>query len=756
MSTIFKKILVVYLLVLTLGIALSILISINGHFVTSSINSLVSESLPRLNTISKLRVAIFAQKPLLYEYYASTDRKTFLREYELSQRTIEATFQTIHSMSEGNLLFKEISRYVDEINANAAKLDHTLSTFPINWDQAREILAEVSRTEEKLSPVIDSLVSLNQQQVYTSGKHALSKTDLMIQMVIGFSLVISIIAILIGYQVNAYLAENAERKRLAMFAERNPSPVMRAAWDGKLVYANPATQTLLRELQLSEPIQLLPSDFMQQLNATQSAKLGSLALQYNIKDRVMDCFVHVLEDLQIIHIYLNDITQCKQAEENLVHQAYHDPLTGLPNRRMFGEHLFQAIHEANDEQLIAVAFMRIDRIKLILESQGYEASDNLMQALSIRLETLLHQNPDLAKQAFLFRFEGTTFGILLPKLPDTNHLLLLAEKLQECMLTPLKTKEQEHFFTLSIGASVYPSDGYEAESLIRNAEAAVNQATASGGNSFQCYTQDMNDMAKRWLAMEGGLRRAQDRNELVLLYQPQIQIGSNKIIGAEALVRWNRDGMGFVSPADFIPLAEETGIIISMGEWILRTACHQAVAIHQQGFTDFVMAVNISARQFQHPDFIKMVAQILQETQLAPNRLELEITESLAMTAAEKNIATMVELREIGIQLSIDDFGTGYSSLSYLKRFPINKLKVDQSFVRNMTSNSNDASITKTVILLGQSLNFTVIAEGVETIEQLILLEQYGCDEVQGYLFSKPIPKESLEKFIQQPVAILS
>ncbi|HUX90395.1 MAG TPA: bifunctional diguanylate cyclase/phosphodiesterase [Gallionellaceae bacterium] len=751
MSTIFKKILVVYLLVLALGVTLSTLIYSNGHSVSRAISSLVNDNLPHLNSISKLRVAIFAQKPLLYEYYATTDRKTFLHAFELNQREIEASLHTIHTLSDGNALLQKINAYTDQINLNADQLDRTFTTTPIDWDRARDILAEVSVTEGRVSPIIDALVTLNQQQVFMSGENAQSRTDLMIRMVIGFSLVISVIAILIGYQVNAYLSENAERKRLAMFPERNPSPVLRMTWEGKVVYSNPATQALLSQLQFADPAQLLPDDFIQRLSAIQSSGQGSMALEYTIKDRVIDCFVHVLEDLNISHIYINDITQRKQAEEKLLHQAYHDPMTGLPNRRMFNEHLQNAIREANGAQMIAVTLVRIDRIKLILESQGYEASDNLMQTLALRLKDLLHANRELAKHAFLFRFEGATFGILLRYFSDSNHLLLLAEKLHESMNTPLKANGQELFFTLSIGASVFPVDGHDPENLSRNAEAAVNRVIASGGNSFQCYTQDMNEMAERWLAMENGLRRALERNELVLLYQPQINVASNAIIGAEALLRWNRDGQGFVSPADFIPLAEETGLIIPIGEWVLRTACHQAQAIHQLGHTDFVMAVNISARQFQHPGFTQLVALVLQETGLSPTRLELEITESLAMHDAEKSIATMVALRTIGIQLSIDDFGTGYSSLSYLKRFPINKLKVDQSFVRNMCSNANDASIAKSVILLGQSLNLTVIAEGVETHEQLALLKQYGCDEVQGYLFSKPVHKDSLEQFISKP-----
>lgn len=309
------------MLVLALGVALSVLVYSNGHTVSTAISALVSDNLPRLNSIAKLRAAIFAQKPLLYEYYATTDRKTFLQEFELHQRAIEGLTYTINTASEGNALLQEIGTHIDQLNLHAVRLDQALTTSPIDWDRAREILAEVSITENRISPLIDSLVSLNQKQVYISGENAQSRTDFMIRMVIGFSIVISVIAILIGYQVNAYLSENVERRRLAMFPERNPSPVLRMTWGGKVVYSNPATQALLGQLQLHEPAQLLPEDFMQRLTAIQSSGQGSMELEYTIKDRVLDCFVHVLKDLQISHIYITDITNRKQAEEKLLYQA---------------------------------------------------------------------------------------------------------------------------------------------------------------------------------------------------------------------------------------------------------------------------------------------------------------------------------------------------------------------------------------------------------------------------------------------------
>lgn len=749
MSSISKKILAIYLLVLTLGVALSTLIYINGNAVSDATQSLIGKRLPRLNEISKLRVAIAEQKPILYEYYATTDRSIFQRNFYANQAVIELGLRTIHSDDDSQSYLNQIAGLTEQINIQAKQLDRTLNTSPIDWDKAREILVEVSKTENSISPIIDMLVHLNQNLVMSSGVATQSKTQFMIGLVVGFSIVIIAIAFLIGYYVNIYIAESAERRRLAMFAERNPSPVLRSSWEGELNYFNPAAAILFSRLGLGSVNDLLPADFNNRLLSLKSSKDESIAFEYEIQNKTFDCVIHALRDLQIFHLYLTDISGRKEAEDRLVFQAYHDRVTGLPNRRMFNEDMQNLIKTAGSESKFSVIVLRIDRIKLILESNGYEASDNILRAMSVRLKNLLLKHREIFQSVQLFRFEGATFGALFPELQSTSQLLLLVEKLQLEMHEPLHANEQDFFFTLSIGASIFPLDGKETEGLFRNAEAAVNRARALGGNTFQCYTQDMNAKVAHWLELEKGLRYALERNELELHYQPQVVIANHKINGMEALLRWRRDGKNYSSPAEFIPIAEESGLIIPIGEWILRTACLQAKAWHESGKGELVMAVNISARQFQHPEFIKMVSSTLQQSGLDPNLLELEITEGVAMNDAEKAIATLVELRDLGIQLSIDDFGTGYSSLSYLKQFPINKLKVDQSFVRNMVSNANDASITKTVILLGQSLSLKVIAEGVETAEQLAMLKEFGCDEVQGYFFSKPIPASDLEVLLQ-------
>ncbi len=747
MSPIYRKILGIYLLVLVLGISLSTLIYTNGSAVFDSTGSLVEEDIPQLTAISRLRVAIMQQKPVLYEYYATTDRAVFLRKFELIQRDVETGLHPIQGVIADKELYEQISKKNDWINKLAEKLDITLNTSPIDWDLARELLVEVSDTENRITPDIDALVELNHQHVQHSGMLAQDKTQLMIRLVIVFSIVIFLIAIFIGYYINAYIAETAERRRLAMFAERNPNPVLRLNWDGGVNYSNPASQTLIEQLGLNQVAELLPKDFSVRLQALRASNRDTCNLEFSLHERVFECLIHTLTDLHSYHVYLEDVTENKQAQQKLLHQAYHDDLTGLPNRRRLSE-IFQTVTAGDSQANMAIILLRVDRIKRVLESQGYGASDHLLRALAERLNELMQDSKNSHGLSYLFRLEGATFGMLLPELDSAHQLGLLAERLQASMRDPLQVNTQEFFFTLSIGASIYPLDGRDLENLIRNAEAAVNRVRATGGNAFQCYTQDMNARAQRWLDLENGLRRALQRNEMALYFQPQASISAAQIIGVEALLRWRREDQQFISPVEFIPLAEESGLIIPIGEWVLRTACLQAISWQKTGMGKLVMAVNISARQFQHPGFVGLVGQILKETGLEPQYLELEITESVVMHDVEQTIATLNALRELQVKLSIDDFGTGYSSLSYLKRFPIHKLKVDQSFVRNMTRDANDVAIIKSVIALGQSLNLQVIAEGVETLEQLALLKQFGCDEVQGYLYSRPVPPAEFEQWL--------
>lgn len=747
MSSINRKILFLYLLALAAGIALSALTYLRGESVLRASDALTEQSLPRFNAISHLRNAIFSQKPVLYEYYATADRDPFQMRYPAAHEESLRGLRALRSMNQALPELARLESGIDQIHIHATRLDQIMSTTPIDWDRAREILAEVSKDESRITPELEALVQINRQLVQHYSQETKKNTAAMIHMVMLFTVAGLIIALIVVYYFKVYLRDTAHRRLLAIFPERSPNPMLRLSEAGAVMFANDATHNIVASYGLNLVEDILPLDLELRLAQLKAADQQHLTWEYTINQHTLDCTVHLLPDLQVCHLYLADITERKQAELRLVRQALQDAVTGLPNRRLFRERLELALN-ANQAQC-AVALIRPDRIKLVLESQGYAASDNLINAMAKRLLVALNDHHDFAPTVELFRFEGATFGLLITHLNDSFELEPLMRRLQAEMLEPLNVEEREFFFTLSIGVALSPDHGMDAETLFKNAEAAVNRIRTEGGNGYRHYSQDLSERSEQWLLLEQGLRRALERNELLLHYQPQVNLQSGEIIGVEALIRWQSPERGMVSPMEFIPLAEETGLIIPIGAWVLRCACTQAKIWLDQG-QGLVMAVNISARQFQHPGFIDSVEEILFETGLPPQHLELEITESIAMHDAERTTTTLHALRQLGIHLSIDDFGTGFSSLAYLRRFPLSKLKVDQSFVRNLSVNEHDATIAHTVILLGHSLKLTVIAEGVETKEQLDILRRLGCEEMQGYYFSRPVPAADLSALLNE------
>ena len=450
-------------------------------------------------------------------------------------------------------------------------------------------------------------------------------------------------------------------------------------------------------------------------------------------------FVVVVIAGHYVKAYLIGVEARRQAEDKVIYQAHHDALTGLPNRYVFHENMAAVTSRTGQEVRAAVFFLNLDRLKRVNDSLGHVVGDRVLQALVQRLRAALDAC-GLCKDSSLYRLEGDLFAILIPEMASPETPVAVAEQIVARVNEPLQVDGREFFVTLSIGISVFPVDGKDAVTLIRNADSALNCVKQRGGNGYQCYTQEMNARALELLEIGNALRHALERDELALHYQPQLDIETGRIVGMEALIRWRHPDRGTVSPAEFIPLAEESGLIVPIGEWILRTACAQTRAWLDAGLPRLRVAVNISARQFRSPHLPQTIESILRETGLDPRDLELEITESVAMQDVELAIATLNQLKRIGVGLSIDDFGTGYSSLSYLKRFPIDRLKVDQSFIRNLTTDANDAAIVRAIISLGHALKLKVIAEGVETEWQLEALRRYRCDEMQGFLFSRPLP----------------
>jgi len=442
---------------------------------------------------------------------------------------------------------------------------------------------------------------------------------------------------------------------------------------------------------------------------------------------------------------VRDVTERTYAEEQIKHLAYHDALTNLPNRLLFKDRLTVALSHAQREGArLAVLFLDLDRFKVINDSLGHNIGDQLLQAVAARVQACVRESDTVA------RLGGDEFTVLLPRLQRSEDAVPVAAKITEAVRYPFHIEGREFFMTTSIGISLFPEDGTDAETLIKNADTAMYQAKEVGRDNYQLFNALVNAKALQRIALEHGLRKALSNNEMAVHYQPIFDLRSGRITGMEALLRWTHPEMGKIPPASFIPLAEATGVMIPIGTWALREACRQAKEWHAAGHDDLSLAVNLSVTQLQQTDLVDRVRAILDETGFPAQLLELEITESSAMQSPELSIRTLFELKKLGLRISVDDFGTGHSSLSYLKRFPIDTLKIDQSFVRDITSDPDTAAIVTAIIAMAHSLRLKVIAEGVEFSEQANFLTSHGCDQLQGYLVTPPIPADEFLAFIRQ------
>ena len=452
---------------------------------------------------------------------------------------------------------------------------------------------------------------------------------------------------------------------------------------------------------------------------------------------------------------VRDISERKRTEEQIRRLAYCDSLTGIPNRQAFLETLERELLRSKEhDKKFAVLFMDLDAFKRINDTLGHDVGDHLLKVVSERLRETIrpsdlvlrteHECEATFGGSNLARLGGDEFTILIPDLERVEDALNVAHRVKEAMRRPFMIEGHEIFVTASIGISLYPEDGEDCNSLLKFADTAMYHAKNCGKNNAKLYSSSLTMEIMSHVKMEVGLRKALQNNELYLLYQPQIDVPSTQIVGVEALVRWRHPERGIISPTEFIPLAEETGLIVPIGEWVLRTACNQAKAWQSDGGRAIRMAVNLSAKQFKDENLMQIVLSALADTGLDARLLELELTEGTLMDDARATMVTLEQLRGIGVYLSIDDFGTGYSSMNYLKRFDVRALKIDKSFIAGLPQDTENAAITRAIIAMAHGLKMVVVAEGVETDEQLLMLEKYGCDMAQGYFLGHPSPHDTI------------
>jgi diguanylate cyclase (GGDEF)-like protein/PAS domain S-box-containing protein len=562
------------------------------------------------------------------------------------------------------------------------------------------------------------------------------------------------------FTAEARLRESEIRYRLLF--EQNAAGVCVSRIDGVIVDCNDTFSTMLgfargelvgrnmRELYAN------PSEAEELTALLRSVNtLNSVEIELRRQDRRA---LWVLENIALVgdgaaalvHATVVDISDRKRAEEQIEFHAYHDVLTHLPNRRLFTDRLRHSLTRAKrNNKSVAVMFIDVDHFKTVNDSLGHTAGDELLLEMARRLRECVRDDDTVA------RLGGDEFTIILAELRQPEDALVVAEKVLAAVQEPLTINNTPVNVSASIGIALYPDDGSDPESLLRNADSAMYRAKEAGRSNVQLCTDEMKQRAVERIAVESRLSMAVTDQQLMLAYQPQVNLVTGQTIGVEALVRWNDPERGIVQPASFIPIAEETRLILPLGEWVLRTACRQMKEWQDRGAAPARMAVNLSARQFQQHDLVQMVRSALEDAQLAPSALDLEITETTAMQNAEATLDTLHALRALGVGISIDDFGMGYSSLNYLRRFPITAVKIDGAFIRDLSTNDRDAAIVGAVIAMARSLRLRVLAEGVETAEQFAVLRAKNCDEAQGFYFSKPATPEDATQLLMSEKAAM-
>lgn len=740
-----KRINVIFALVLVLGIAVSAVVYYKGDYIAKKTGDLIAQQVPAYDLLRKLNNSLIEQERFLYEFYVAEDKEHFERGYSQSNH------QAQDALDELIVRFGEIpplqvtKASLYELNIFADEFVQNITASPTNWNLARQQLRTITDVRRATSPQIQQLITLTENKVEQSEQVILNGLELVRFFVVLYGLATLLVAYIVAKAIKAYLSTAVYNQRLSLFSTRNPNPVISLDSHNVVTYCNPATENLLKTLGLGagKAELLLAKDIeVHQKQLLLEGKTDSKQFEYQIEQLYFQCDLHWLEDLGQWDMHLTDITERKKFEQELQYRASFHPQTGLLNRYELKKTVTEL---CQTEQKFTFGLIEIRSFSQLISGQGVTVASTVFKEVATSLDNIMNTIDKTACR--IFHIGEKSFALVCTRDLNNKQIDSLVEQIDQRIGSTIFHCQYQ--VQLDFGFANYPQHGNDYSQLHKNALAALDKSARSGDKSHVLFNIQLGDKLYYEQQLIEDMRIAIEKAQFELYFQPQLALSSQKIIGAEALIRWQRNGQ-WITPSEFIPLAESAGLIDSLGDWILHTACQKAQNLVSLGWSDLVMAVNISPLQFGRKDFLSKVKKVLKDTGLEAKNLELEVTEGVIIYNVQEAIETLAQLKKLGVHLAIDDFGTGYSSLSYLRKFNIDKLKIDQSFIRDIQHQAADQSIVRTIIELGRNLDLKVIAEGVEGLEQQQILTSMGCDEIQGFYFSKPLPEHMLIEFLQK------
>lgn len=728
----------IYLLILITGGWLSYSVFNSGESIKSVNQKLSSSQLPSLTQISELRHWVNEYERVLYEFYATVERESVYQKLTLADQRIENNLRLLQISFYDNSDLKAVEHIYRKMQGHAQTLDEVLPPVPNDWDLARKELLSISQLGRETLPLLSRLSEEIKSQIEISKDRSSKQLEAMSIWVSAFSSLILLIAILVGYYVRRAAMQSKEKSRLSLFIENNPNPIVCIGFGHDIEFENTAWLQQYPESSRQRLLDKINSQL------TQLEQKNTEFAVVNIQDttQFLELSIHKIGKFKQFMVYIENITEREVARRELEFFAYNDPLTGLPNLKRLEEDLTSVIAKGN-EYPCCLFSIGVKRLQLITTTHGHAVSDALIKAVAMRLQNCLVEFMAQFEVCRVYRFTGAKFDILLAgskqDVSVDDAVFVLSEIIRQSFQKALNTSFGQFFLSVQGGCSLFPDHGYSADALIKNASVALNDAHKNNMEAINLFNHELAYRERNWFRLENDMRQANFSESFFLTYQPKLRLKDNRLVGMEALVRWEHPEKGLISPAEFIPIAEESGMILELGRWVLDTAIKQTSEWIKNGASEIQIAVNVSPSQLLSANFSQTLLASLKRYQLAAHHLEIEITEEVMVEDHALCVRILEELKSAGISIAIDDFGTGYSSLAYLNQFPLSKLKIDRSFVTDIHRNEGNYAIVRTIIALSQSLNFTVIAEGVESQEELEVLGKLGCHQGQGYLFSKPL-----------------